>query len=491
MCASNVCRSQHVSDRYSWLLGSFLISIYEKSSLASAIVNHFETLTEEAPVTAVRRAIPSQESVKCTLQACDDQTTAYRWHWRMHLLSVGAALGLQEKDVSESIPETVFQGLTMMLPLAQSLPEDRFILVETQSGACTIVVWAHILLGLRVAVRSYNTKENGFIETQFPRDSVSEQVILYMGVTHDSWVNENLDNLGVLKPSIVLFTTSDRLVELKEESGAREIDANLRRPLKGIGRVYLERLTSNQIGRERVMDEMAIIACSFALCIARKFVKRHYTHETAGAYEISESNPERIFLTARQESVDTPALRIFNASCMVFGVDDRTLSSKTCEEYASLYHNEPLYKIANPPSSVRAIFDEWTQLANVPTPSLHWELFRVRAVSLAMLILALAHVHDLEACADMPMSYMISMLSRSELREQLSNWNGRDEISVSRIFWFDIIALLMAGERGEKLDLRATCLLSEGGWSLYLSTFGDSDPSYIGTFLFSVRYLSA
>ena len=55
-----------------------------------------------------------------------------------------------------------------MFPLVQSLPEDRLILIDTakDGGACSLVVWAHHVLGLTVLVRSYGS-ENDLIEKQF------------------------------------------------------------------------------------------------------------------------------------------------------------------------------------------------------------------------------------------------------------------------------------------------------------------------------------
>ena len=39
--------------------------------------------------------------------------------------------------------------------------------------------------------------------------------------------------------------------------------------------------------------------------------------------------------------------------------------------------------------------------------------------------------------------------------------------------------LLMIGYTGET-DLQTISLISDRGWSIYLSTFGDADPTYIG-----------
>lgn len=78
-------------------LGSFLVSVFEKSSLATAIAHYFEKQVEGTPDGGKVRAAPSLEGIRGTLQACEDQTSAF--DWRKLVVAVGTALGVTESKM--------------------------------------------------------------------------------------------------------------------------------------------------------------------------------------------------------------------------------------------------------------------------------------------------------------------------------------------------------------------------------------------------------
>jgi hypothetical protein len=77
--------------------GSFLVSVFEKSSLATAITYYFEKQVECTPDGGKVRAAPSLEGIRGTLQACEDQTSAF--DWRKLVVAVGTHLGLAESKM--------------------------------------------------------------------------------------------------------------------------------------------------------------------------------------------------------------------------------------------------------------------------------------------------------------------------------------------------------------------------------------------------------
>jgi len=79
------------------VLGSFLLSVHEKSSLAAAIVYHFEKQAQDVPEGRVLGQTPSRDGIHGFLQACEDQTSSF--HWENLLLAVGATLGKSGKDM--------------------------------------------------------------------------------------------------------------------------------------------------------------------------------------------------------------------------------------------------------------------------------------------------------------------------------------------------------------------------------------------------------
>jgi hypothetical protein len=79
------------------LLGSFLLSFHEKSSLAAAIAYHFEKQAQDVPEGRAVRPTPSRDGIQGFLQACEDQTSSF--NWQNLLWAVGATLGKSGKDV--------------------------------------------------------------------------------------------------------------------------------------------------------------------------------------------------------------------------------------------------------------------------------------------------------------------------------------------------------------------------------------------------------
>lgn len=224
--------------------------VHERNSLATAISQYFESKNDGAPEGWAARAIPSVEGIRGSLQACEDQTSAFCWD--KLLSAVAATLGMDEEF--PAIPTPIFHGLISMLPLVQHLPQDRMIVVEMTEGVCAIVVWAHLLLGLTVRV-------------SFLRDNVPVSEHFGDG-PEQLFVQARYDDR---EPYITLFSTSsstkESLFTLKAEADGDRIDAAFKRPLRGFAKRLFNKHTPHQKGREKVIEELTLIACSFAMCI--------------------------------------------------------------------------------------------------------------------------------------------------------------------------------------------------------------------------------
>ena len=99
-------------------------------------------------------------------------------------------------------------------------------------------------------------------------------------------------------------------------------------------------------------------------------------------------------------------------------------------------------------------------------------------MQLSILLLAFAHVSDLDACHDLPLCEIAGLLAKSALSMSVSAWDGKAPICIKEDVWFEIIGLLMVGHAQDNVQLEETCLLSSRGWSVFVSTFGDSDPYF-------------
>lgn len=60
----------------------------------------------------------------------------------------------------------------------------------------------------------------------------------------------------------------------------------------------------------------------------------------------------------------------------------------------------------------------------------------------------------------------------------VAGWDGEGPLLIKEHFSLQVLALLMSGHTETDLDLQKTCLLSNRGWSVFLSTFGGADPGY-------------
>lgn len=470
--------------------GSFLVSIHQPASLATAIVNHLEILAEQAPTHTIRRTIPSYESVKGTLLACENQTTTYQWTWRMQLLTVGELLGCHRLETESTIPPNILQGLIIMLPLIQTLPEDRIIMVETNSGACAIVVWVHFVLGVHVAVRFYNQSSDDYEEMHFPQTGkLSYPVIIYMNISHSSWA-ERVARPETPKPSITLFSSStkDLLFEMKEDPRAETIGGNFKRPAKGMWQTFFQsqRVDNKEIGKEKVMLEMAYIACSFALCIFRKMYKEIHDESlsTPKSRRDNLTEPqalaEELMYDRIPLQVDTT--RILESFSMLVGMGEHDNPSEKCHQYASFFEGTKWDNIKDPPSSIRSILEEWAAASSFQSSiTAVWESLRNIALEFSIIILAFASVVKVKDRSELPLFANGFSMPNSKIFRRLKEWDGKEDFLVEQNTWFEVITLLMLDHRRAfSLDIRNTALISESGFSLYVSSLDPSDPSDVG-----------
>lgn len=425
--------------------------------------------------------MPSAQSIHGTLQAIEDQTE--RFDWTKQLRGVSALMGLQENNTFETMPPYIVHGLIAMLPITQYFPEDRSIIITTQTGACGIVVWAHIILGLSVTVRLH---ERGQVNVfNFPQNrSGLEQVLVDVGF--DSF--EQALNQDRERPQcIILLSTStkEELFRLNIDLEVDVIDASVKGPTKALASNLLENVVPALGGRERVLEEMRYVSCGFALCMARSLcidsvVAQRESHAKKDTKLETDTTPRSL-----QYLVDRKC--ILDAARLLFDVHDYELPLRQVQSYETFYAKRNIHKIGDPPSCIRSILTEWESIdmggRQSPTPNWYWLAIRDTALNIAILVLAISHVADLVSCAELPVcsaKSVESLLARSALSKKVSTWDGQCSLHVKQDVWLEIIALMMVGRKEATIELHNVCLLSDKGWSVYVNTFGDADPFYIG-----------
>jgi hypothetical protein len=136
------------------------------------------------------------------------------------------------------------------------------------------------------------------------------------------------------------------------------------------------------------------------------------------------------------------------------------------------------------PEVISAMIQDWPERGTCASPEdaasiAEWPRLRLMAMQLSTLILAFAHVSDLHAASGLPLCQFPHLLSGTDLSKQIATWDGSKPLQIKSNVWFEIIVQLTVSHTTET-SFETTSLISARGWSIFLNTFGDADPSYIG-----------
>lgn len=455
---------------------SLLTFIHEKSSLAAAIVQIFEREADEADSSQHRRAVPSQEGIFGVFRACEDQTSAY--NWKGLILAVATTLDISEPDALEPIPSIVLQGAVHTFPLVQSLPDDRIVLIDTHegAGACCLLV---CVLGLTVLVRKHD-HENSLVERQF--GSGNNHVVLDLRDKSLTWIGTQ-STLEIRQPSITLLSVSDNepLLVLKSESDEVAIDATYKQPARGYGRKILEHECSTEAGREALIHELSLLALAFAAILSQHL----YTRPRSAFYDntpkdskeaTTEGMSSRGQLSRHEQSNEglrcqVPEYGLIRSARFLF--NEPSLSLDLVEGHRIVFSRQPLNSMMDMPRSISLMLDQ--NPPKVFTKEDAWRNMLKKVRYLSIVLLTFAFVKDLEDSSDLPLSLSLGPLGQGDLMNSWNNWDGRSNIWIPEDCWFLVLARLLVGHKGA-IDSTSTCLVSDRGWSIFLSTFGDADP---------------
>jgi hypothetical protein len=141
---------------------SFLGAVFNRTELAAALT---EYMSKGLTYGIQDSSEPGYEDIAGVLEACSSQTSSFDWY--PHIEAVEQRIrkhfsyfddrGQQFRRDSrpiKTIPIHLLLAAMDYLYLAQSLPEDRKLFCKSEKGVIPIVIWAHTILGLTVAIRS-------------------------------------------------------------------------------------------------------------------------------------------------------------------------------------------------------------------------------------------------------------------------------------------------------------------------------------------------
>jgi len=419
-------------------------------------------------------------------------------------------IGVDENDIFCPLPAVVLRGLLSMLPLVQHFPEDRFIHIELGSndGACLLVVWAHHVLDLTVKVRTYKNDEC----TTSEFGSGSAQLVI------DA---RSVVNWTIREPSITLLEnvpgTPEELLRLVPDPDETKVEAVHTAPLKGYGTAVVKDIISDQHGiKAPLLDEMKCLTCGFALAVSKHLVmaddkpeqppspsessSRSWT-DTDGsdaAPDKQEVSPEPASGTDNPDlyPISIPESRVISAAELVFGAVK--LDKGSVFRYSKLFAKDGLDRKSEPPHWVSEIF-RTAKGSNAPDgvwlKKALWPSLAKTTKHLSVLILALAHAHELEFGASLRLSFQCDRICRHPLAQHLLARPGVDKIPVTETTWYHAMATLMT-THDLKTDINSPCLVSDRGWSVYIASLVQPtrddliqirDPSFIRPGFFVVQ----
>ena len=448
---------------------SLLVWTFHTNYLATAIAEALRNRLEGAPTSSVLQSSPDRGGILKVLDACESQTSAFNWN--MMLDAVSRTLGYNPVKAPLDFPPFVLQGLLDMLPMVQTLPNDRMLHIQIpvgenlESGISTLVVWAHHNLDLTVIVRPRAIDGNLPKVIQFG-NSDSEQVLIEeIAADHEASIvilDSRRENLLTVRPDP--DAEGDALIGSVRRTLARGWGTALL--LDDLGHLQILRAQS-----QAVIEELQIVSSAFAFIVAKHLIRddtdRYDEQDMAKKEkEIAHKVDEQRLLLASKFLFDNPriskgAIDNFTALYSLQALDEELPRPPALE--ATLRKNVPKEKYEN------VVRDEWNQVT-------------YHARQLGVFLIALAHVVNLEDCEDLMFAgFAFGSMHEHPLAQQLEDWNGQNTLRIRDNAWLQALAIPLLGHRHHvwNFEWDKVCLLSDRGWSAWIATFGDLDPAFI------------
>jgi hypothetical protein len=273
-----------------------MLSWSQKSKrLAEALAGSMRRRMEGAPPELqMAQTYPEKDALLRFITACEEQSSTFPWQRVFD--SVRAKLEFQSPEPpgleKYSLNVRVLQACLDMLTAVQAYPEQRRLRIHCQEGIVTLVVWAHCLLGLDVAVSGSQDKTVYFGD--------KPTVFVHMG-------NRNA------KPEVCLLNSEEEILLLVDAAGTETgIYGEWKYAAKGYGTKMLRNMF---IADSVKVADLVHVVAALALCI--------YVH-----------------LDTRQQSPCRERRNVKSAINFLF--DRVELDESQIQEYFALYSNKAI-----------------------------------------------------------------------------------------------------------------------------------------------------
>ncbi|KAL9114815.1 MAG: hypothetical protein Q9187_007400, partial [Circinaria calcarea] len=433
---------------------------HDRTSLAAALVECMARRFRMKLPNA--RPEPSFDRLMGTLEICSSQTSPFLWSDFIQSIELRVQAVLEQHDTCLRGESTLLTFNTLFatidyLYLVQSLPEHRKITISNQKGFTTVITWAHYLLGLVILLKT-------------PREDVwfgsgPAQVIIEWQLTD---VHQD--------PEICLLDNEMKVI-LKSQPDLFEgiqIVASERHPLKNFGSTCLRRefntRTITSSGSPLYLEATELII-AFALITCKKMVRINAFY--------ADSRHER---SRRHEQIRIDRWRTIAAARLIFDeieFDEVAVNTQVERiEQASFHTN----------ISLPRTLEIYTNKAYGNNKDWFDTDLKRLIRHLTNLVVVFATISGVENYAGLPLILGDTRLSEPLIVLDRTLINRLLQIGEKDFLYF--VSQLLVGPRfisEESAHGNTVFLVSDFGWSVFLSTVGDNDPAEIQPELLYIR----
>ena len=421
---------------------SGLAFAHESEYLANAIVEAIERIVRESGGDV--DVVPDFVSLSGTLQACQQQTAAFRWallyeaaeekihqavtrpvspesrsgsrkreeHPMTECRDLREREDCDESDRTRALQIPVLQGLFMWLQSLQNFPEHRLLHLRCNTGLSTVVVWCHHILGLSLIL---NVRET---EIRFGNGPYN------LLVDHCSSKDSGVSLMDPLDPQEPLFT-------LQHDEYSIGMSFDHRAEAYGYGKKFLQ--------FERIPEWQWETLIQWVV---------YRSIEACEVFGTSDMFPDPCGMSP-YKTHDLGQLypsrnRLLTAGRFLFALDK---GSKSYYPVRSLNSLKPIG------ASVRR--SVWT--------------------ALVLIVITFARISedDLTRCKEMPLALNVlpsfADWQNTKFKQDFTRY-------INLIESFEILSLLLLGRHAYHNYAKPAVLLSAWGWSVYLDSIDAVDP---------------
>lgn len=444
---------------------SFLIWMHEETTLATALTESMRSRYERGVEDATPD--PDYDGILRTLQTCSSQTSQFGWDTLVNFVvsKFPASRHWFRLDHSplKSLTPNLLLGAMDYFCLVQSLPEDRFVMVESELGLVPLIVWGHCILGLSVLVKDSPDGDVVFGRIETPH-------IIIRWTSLPSQLNSQFKPRV---PIIFLLDASQEVVLQTEpvDNENSRIEGQECHRLKDYGTTFLQRLfnkTTLIADDDPIYAETANFAVAFAMWLSRSM--RRMPVIIHGPQE------DR---TRHQRCLGTESWRLFDSSSLLFsgiGLDKDVINK----------FNENLTGASIADMKLPPRVQKYLESCGDEKYKLRRHDFVEDIKQAASWVLTFAQVNEIESCADLVLRIAPGWMFCTGVVD----WDGLEPIEIESKVFFNLVLKMMRKDVTGGVSLvesEGTFLMSHHGWSLFYSSVGDYDPGPVNCESLSIK----